>query len=269
MNRAILLLTLGLSLAPVLCWAAEPKAEEAKVKGLTQLQPRRAWGEEFRQSAAEIRQRKNQVENVLPPQIRPKLNLSKQQEAKIAKAVAAMNESFAKEMRSIEREAFESDAEGPVYAIKRLPTLGPILEQCRTEICRDILNEDQAKLLRAEWIGMDAEEAARKADESRPVESLWLVGKDSKPPFPLGMQIHIENGKAVVRLREVTDTIPTAGPEAIQLPQNWDGESLMWGGEAQILLLHVARTAGQARCEKKVLLRCGEPNDRPTTHAFR
>ena len=30
MNRAILLLTLGLSLAPVLCWAAEPKAEEAK-----------------------------------------------------------------------------------------------------------------------------------------------------------------------------------------------------------------------------------------------
>ncbi len=31
MNRAILLLlTLGLSLAPVLCWAAEPKTEEAK-----------------------------------------------------------------------------------------------------------------------------------------------------------------------------------------------------------------------------------------------
>ena len=30
MNRAILLLMLGLSLAPVLCWAADPKAEEAK-----------------------------------------------------------------------------------------------------------------------------------------------------------------------------------------------------------------------------------------------
>ena len=31
MNRIVLpLLTLGLSLAPVLCWAAEPKADEAK-----------------------------------------------------------------------------------------------------------------------------------------------------------------------------------------------------------------------------------------------
>ena len=107
--------------------------------------------------------------------------------------------------------------------------------------------------------------AAKPAGELSPalVESLWLVGKDSKPPFPLGTRIHIEDGKAVVRLRDVTDTIPTAGPEAVRLQQNWDGESLAWGGEAQIFFYIWRGPVGRPTAEKRCFFAGGRPQRPP------
>jgi hypothetical protein len=258
--KCFFLFALVLALACVDAPAQDDRQATSKANG--EKPPQRTSAERFRRAESQVRDRKYQVDSVLHESTRAKLNLSPQQQTRLGLVVRAMDESFAKALKAIEAEAFESDAEGPAYAIHKLPDLDFIIEQCRAEIRHEVLSKDQAKLLQDEWKEMNDEALTQTIVKMLPIESLWYVGKNPKASS-LGTQIHIEDGKAVIALRDIPDSTRNPDRKTTKTQSLWNGESLRWGGRAQIFYYLWRGPYAKPDAEKRVFFSVESPVTAP------
>jgi hypothetical protein len=125
-------------LVPVLAWAGVDRHTEA-----------------LRQALVEARGRKARLEMVLVPEFLKRIKPSDAQEKKIRKLLKDMDTEFTRKEREIRTEAIDSDVEGPMYALKKVPDLHRIVHHASGEICFEVLSEEQYKALRATWDEVD------------------------------------------------------------------------------------------------------------------